>query len=200
MGYSLTFYSLDWEVLRKHLLSPSQHDMTAIRQSLWEQLLRERKPEEIEAAWLSARQEFSEKIGAGGMQSGTSATLGGDAALLWVALVQHFGQYLGELNHASAAGEEFLGNFLGDAAARLFEVPQLTEWLTGRSICQLESELIPSWGGTRREELSQMLRCYDRKPQKASEISEDCASWLEDLVLILREAMSARRDVVTLYM
>lgn len=199
MGYSLVFYSLDWRTLCNSLMSPRQQDMASVRQSQWEQLLRERAPEEVEAAWVRARRELSGSLTSGALRPEPPVILGRDAALLFVAMVQHLGQGLGELDHASASGEEFLEEFLGNVAATFFEVPDLTEWLTDRSVCELTSEVLPTWGGIRQGELSQMLLCSERKRQETVEMSEDCALWLEELLLILREAKSARHDLVSLY-
>lgn len=200
MGYSLVFYSLDWNTLCHELLAQRSQHMASIRQSQWEQLHRQQTHEEVEAAWVRARKELSRSLTSGLLRPPSPVTLDGDAALLFVAQVQHLGLNLGELDHASASGQEFLGGFLGNVAATCFEVPKLMEWLTDRPICELRSELLPSWGGIRQVELLQMTRAYQRKQQDLPETSEDCDIWLEELALLLQDAESNHQDVVTLYL
>lgn len=199
MGYSLVFYSLDWNTLCKDLMYPRHEQLENIRSSQWEQLCSERTPEEVEAAWRRARSELSRSLTPGILRPVPPISLGADAALLFVAQVQHLGHNLGELDHASASGEAFLRGFLDGVAATFFRAPQLMEWLTDRPICELRSEMLPSWGGLHQSELIQMRPGYNRESQQLPEVSEDDSIWLEEMVLILQDAASLHRDVVTLY-
>jgi hypothetical protein len=200
MGYSLVFYSLDWNTLCQELVAQRPRHLGDVRRTRWEPLHRQHTPKEAEAAWESALQELARSLTPGLLRPPTPVTLEEDAALLFVAHVQHLGHNLGELDHASASGEDFLIQFLGNVAATCFEAPRLTEWLTDRPLCELRSEVLPSWGGLRQVELLQMTRAYQRKQQHLPDTDEDHDVWLEELALILQDAVGHHRDVVTLYL
>lgn len=200
MGYSLVFYSLDWNTLCQELMAQRPQHLASIRQAQWELLHQQQTPREVEAAWERACRELSRSLTPGLLRPPSPVTLEKDAALLFVAQVRHLGQNIGELDHASASGEAFLGEFLDNVAATCFEAPKLMEWLTDRPICEFRSELLPSWGGIRQVELLQMTRAYQRKQQDLPETSGDNDVWLEELAVILQDAASHHRDVVTLYL
>jgi hypothetical protein len=200
MGYSLVFYSLDWDTLSQELVVQRPGHMAGIRQSEWEQLHEHQAPEKVEAAWRHACKEVSRFLTPGPLRPPLPVTVDEEAALLFVAHVRHFGIGLGELDHASASGQEFLAEFLANVAARYFEIPKLMEWLTDRPVAELRSEVLPSWGGIRRSELLQMTRACKRRQDGPPDSSENCDIWLEELTLLLQDAELNQRDVVTLYL
>jgi hypothetical protein len=136
-----------------------------------------------------------------------------DAALVFAATVRQLGKPLGAIQHAASVrrdqdGElpiDFRAMFLNGVAGSCFGNHQLGENLAARPLFGLVHLDFLSWGGLTQREIDALLANFglpdaERQDDEWRAIAGFAEGWLNQLLSALRNAQSAKSDLVTLYL
>jgi hypothetical protein len=197
MSNILEFYSVSWEELKLVVGSRNR--------KLYQAVLEEFEPgfkEQFAPKAFGSGPDFAEGlrnwIEGSALEGGASRQVQLGEALGLIALVKHFGQFVGSLDHSGAAFEKFAGSFLMGVAQKLLPAPFSFDLLLERPILGSTGPDDFSWGGLSRSELRQLgPRLSQDAP--AYEADLDFDEWLRQLWDSLGSALDLEKDLVTLY-
>lgn len=200
MGYSLQFYSLDWNRLGQLFIPGDSVLVDAIRNS----------GNTLFAGNLGSRVDWQGALGRlalGGdprlsLDEGTwvkPSEATPDEALAMAAAVRFLGERIGEVPHSSRGGPKFRQLFAPGVLSPVFGVALPLHDLLQRPLLGLVSTEYPSWGGLKKTEVDKLLQdaALDPVPSMGD---ADYDAWLYELGEALRQAKDARMDLVTLYL
>lgn len=171
MGYILEFYSVNRETISEKLKLRASFSNDQIFQEI--------------TSHLSL------------LDSTKNILLSEEAAFEFSTIVSQLGCFLGSLDHNSAGGQYFRETFINEIAAKCFQEPNLLDYLTHRSFDGLEGDGYPDWGWIKKSELLELTKNY-HPPYKLLD-DEDLEGWLEDLVILFKDAVDKGDDLITIY-
>jgi hypothetical protein len=198
MGYQLEFYALPWDQLQKALIDQPTTLMNNVYENQWSSI---DVPEggSSNDVWLEGLRKLSTALHRSNSEN-TIVYPGDEGVLALVAIVRDLGFSLGELDHTSASGEFFRTGFLTDVAGKVLQDIDLSEKLTDRPILGLQPDVYPSWGGLSTVELDQIARWLEIASSEMEELDDESQIWLDELLPMLKEVASSKKDLFTLYL
>jgi hypothetical protein len=227
VSYTLEFYSLSWDTLRKALAERKPELVEAVIEKQWEKLfentdlrpkslLGDREDEDIgsehaEALFADALDEIAEAMKQKLPVDHDPPDISDNAALVFSAFVRHLGTPVGTLAHDGTVAHDqllplmFREMFLDGVAGSCFGDHKLGEKLAARTMFGLFHLDFLSWGGLTQQEMTELLPKYqltaaEKQDEEWEAVAEHAEAWLDTLVKSMRAAAKAKGDLVTLYL
>jgi len=225
MSFSLEFYSLNWEDLRKALSSPDPQLLQAVKTQQWNRILAEddlgeqphfigshldddndRRREDVDGVFRNALAEIADVMSRATAPDHIPPDISDDAALVVAAFIAQLGKPMGVVRHDVVDQEEsqlrfnFREVFLDGYVGVCFKEPRLGEYLAARPLFGLYHLSFVSWGGLSQKEMNDLLATYS--PVEATgdwdEIAGFAKDWISALVKALQHTAASGSELVTI--
>jgi predicted RNA-binding protein Jag len=225
VSYTLEFYSLSWDTLRKALAERKRELVEAVIERQWDKLFEntDLRPnsligddedediasEHADSLFADGLDEIAEVMKHQVPVDHDAPDLSDNAALVFSAFVRHLGRPVGTLAHDGTAAHDqllplmFREMFLDGVAGSCFGDHKLGEKLAARTMFGLFHLDFLSWGGLTQQEMTELLPKYQltaaqKQEEEWEAVAEHAEAWLDTLVKAMGAAAKAKGDLVTL--